>query len=255
MIGVIARRVALILAGLIFIVSVSQVEEDRLYASCKAGSTPPTQTVPVEAQEHDPAFFAQQTLSPEYARMERLGFTHLVGMYNVVSTDRCDRGTPATVELRSFKIIETDAKTGKTEVVQTIAFDDAAWANPHGLEYTLFYRKPWFTSGVPAHQPIVVAREGGVYWINAQFVPKAIIHGWTKPRVEAKRNRRYAIEVEVRVSQGARLQLGMDYWRGSAVNYNGWSEGCRTSNNCQAWLSDWLGDTAGQFITWRVPVW
>lgn len=254
MFGIIARRVALILAGLVFVGVVTQVERDRLYTTCLTGSNPYTETIPIEVGSHDPAFFATQNVSPEYEWMRSLGFTHVVGMFNVVTAESCDRGERATVELRSFSIIEEDEETGETLPVATVTFGESEMHAGTQLEHRLFYREPWFTSGVPAEQPIIAAVEDSVYWLNARFVPKAIIHGWTTPRVATKPGKRYLVSVEARITGAARLQLGMDYWRGEAAAYNGWSAGCETSHNCQAWLSDWHGDTQGEFVTWQAPV-
>lgn len=257
MFGIIARRVALIIAGLVFVGTVTQVDRDRLYTTCPAGSERYAETIPIEAGSDDPAFFAVETIEPSYAvpgRMQWLGFTHVVGMFNVVTSEACDRGEPATIELRSLALIEEDIRTGDTRAVATVTFAGDTLNGETRLEHRLFYRKPWFTSGVPAAQPVIAAIEDGVYWLNARFVPKAIIHGWTTPRVPTEPGKRYLVEAEVRVTGAARIQLGMDYWRGAQAEYNGWSAGCETSNNCQAWLSDWLGDTGGEFVTWRAPV-
>lgn len=250
-------RIILMFLGLMFVGSVSMVDSDTLYVSCSVGSERDTAVSPIERDGSDSAFFAEQTIASEYnpvTRVTDLGFTHLVGMWNITTVRPCDRGAEATVEFRAFKILEQDLATGETSMKQTVTFDDAQWDEGVTFDYLTYHRSPWFTGGGPAVQPIVAALGDGIYSLNARFIPKGIIHGWTTPRVEAVAGKSYLIEAEVRVSGDARLQLGMDYWRGVDSNYNGWSEGCITSNNCQVWLSDWLGDTGGEFVTWRVPV-
>lgn len=242
------------LVALLFLGSVSSVDPDPLYVSCPAGARDLETALPIEHRGSDPAFFAEEVIESEYQdpeRMAELGFTHLVGMWNVVTALPCDRGREASVEFRQFRIIERDGESER--VVQEISFADERFGNPEAFDYTLYYRNLWFTGGVPTREPIVAALEDGTYRLNARFLPKTILHGWTEPRVEAVAGKRYFVETEVRVTGDARLQLGMDFWRGAESQYNGWSEDCLLSNNCQAWLSDWLGDTGGEFVTWRVP--
>lgn len=242
---------------LLFLGSVSSVDQDPLYRSCPLGVRHVEATLPIENAGNDPAFFAKEVIEPMYqepGRMQSLGFTHLVGMWNMVTVLACDRGREAGVEFRALRIIERDRESGSERVAQAIVFDEQSWGQVAGVDYTLYHREPWFTSGMPEREPIVAAVEDGVYRLSSHFIPRAIIHGWTEPRLPVVPGKQYLLEAEVRVTGDARLQLGMDYWRGSASQYNGWSKECLLSNNCQAWLSDWLGDTGGAFITWKVPV-
>lgn len=227
-----------------------------LYAACPSPVPTANPTIPQGVAVDDPAFFASETIAPEYQpaqKMADLGFDYLVPMLNAVTVYPCDRGKAATVELKSLRVIRKDPNTGYETVEQLVTFGNG-WQRPNSLVYKTFYREPgWFTSGEPATQPILAAIAKQTYTVNLRNVPKGIYHAWGDPRVPAVPGHPYFVEVVVRVTGDARLQLGMDYWRGSLSDYNGWTPGCSGSNNCQAELSNWLGDTHGKFVTWRAP--
>lgn len=242
--------------ALLFLGSVSTTESNPLYRSCAVQESEAMPLVPEESVSNDPAFFASQTFSSEYVDttyFPAYGFTHLVAMWNIVTARACDRGQISTVEFQSIRILAEDTTTKVLSVEQEVVFGNQE-NHERGVAEAIYKRTPWFTSGLANPQPKVTLVRDGTYWIDTQAIPKAIVHGWTTPRVEAKVGKQYFVEAVVRVTGDARLQLGMDYWKGEMSEYNGWSEGCTWSNNCQAWLSDWLGDTNGHFITWRVPV-
>ena len=37
------------------------------------------------------------------------------------------------------------------------------------------------------------------------------------------------------------------------TDYAGWDGTCAASDNCEAWVSDWYGNTYGEFRTFRAP--
>lgn len=88
--------------------------------------------------------------------------------------------------------------------------------------------------------------------IDVSQTPDKIIHWWT-PRQIAKQNTSYSVEVKIKVEGSTAVQFGLDYWRDFIVSGNGWDANCITSNNCEAWISNWIGDTKGQFITITLP--
>ena len=246
---------------MMFIVSIlalfpHPVWAQSLYQVCPAPVPTANPTIPQGVATGDTAFFASETIAPEYQPPQLMadnGFNYLVGMMNITTVYPCDRGKAATVELKSLRVIRKDPNTGYETVEQLVTFGNG-WNLPNGLVYKTFYRQPiWFTSGEPATQPTLASIAKQTYTINVKSIPQGIYHAWTNPRVPAIPGHPYFVEVVVRVTGDARLQLGMDYWRGSVSDYNGWTPGCTGSNNCQAWLSNWLGDTRGKFVTWRAP--
>jgi hypothetical protein len=227
-----------------------------LFAPCMNPVPTASPTVPQGVAADDGAFFPTEIIAPEYQPPQWMadnGFTSLVGMVNAVTVYPCDRGNLATVEFKSIKVIRKDPRTGYEEVAQHVTFG-RGWNLPHGLVGKTFARTPyWFTSGEPLTQPALTSIANQTYAIDLRPIPLGIFHLWTNPRVAAVPGHPYFVEVVVRVTGDARVQLGMDYWKGSVSDYTGWSPGCTASNNCQAWLGSWQGDTKGKYITLRSP--
>lgn len=223
---------------------------ESLYTNCPAGFANLETSIPIENAGTDPAFYATEKISDEYVmpeRMAELGFDHLLGMVNIVTAYPCDRGRQATVELRALRINHLDVSTGEFITDKEIRFDTMTKSTGDSMVTQTFRRTPWFTSGTPWLRHAVSDVHDGALRFDAHGVPEGIIHGWTTTRFAAEPGIHYFLEAEVRVTGDARLQLGMDYWKGESSPYNGWSEGCVKSNNCEAWLSDWIGDTGGEF--------
>ena len=226
-----------------------------LYEACKAPIPKANPTVPQGVAADDGAFFPQETISAEYRppqKMATLGFDHLLGMLSAATVYPCDRNKTALIEFQWIKLIRKDPLSGYETVEQIVSFG-SAYGLPNGMEWKTFNRTPkWYISGEPAIQPSVASIVNQVYTIDLKAIPKGIFHAWSNPRLPAVPGHGYFVEVMARITGDARLQLGMDYWKGS-LDYNGWSEGCLTTNNCQAWLSSWYGDTKGRFVTLRAP--
>lgn len=195
------------------------------------------------------AMFPQEIIQREYQSAQQMadnGFDHLVGMINVATIYPCSRGKTASVEIQEFSIVRWDKENQKLVTEATARYDGGK--STYALTGGQWKRQPeWFISGQPLLAPQVAHPTDGVLSIDLALVPENIFHAWTEPRLKAVPGARYGIIAIVRVTGDARLQLGMDYWKGSSSNDNGWSEGCRSSNNCEAWLSDWVGDTKGKF--------
>ncbi len=211
----------------------------------------PDRLIP-QAGERGTAMWPNEVIKQEYQSpqfMATKGFDHVVGMLNAVTVYACERNRPATIEIQKMEIIRFKPEGG-FDTETSFRFDGASSLKLEGAQ---FKRNPeWFISGKPAFQKPVVRLTGGVLSINLKPIPESIVHMWTEPRVKAVPGARYGILAVVKVEGDARLQFGMDYWRGN-MDYNGWSQGCATSNNCEAWLSDWIGDTKGQYQTVLVP--
>lgn len=218
--------------------------------------TIPGPTFPQGIAGDDPAFFPYGMLSPQYQppqRMADLGFTHAVPMLNATMVYPRDDGYTALIELRAIRLICQDPKT----LVETLRVEvrvGAGQAGQQGLKWETYNRGPrWFTSGVASTKvnPSWSAIAGVV---NLRANPTGIYHAWLDPRIEAPRGHPCVVEVDARITGDARLQVGLDYWKGPWSDYNHYSDGCITSNNCQAYLGLWHGDTGGVFRTIRAPV-
>ncbi len=200
----------------------------------------------------DGAIWNQET---SIAEADTRDYGAMVAWINAATALPClTDSSGARIEIRSLRIIER-AADGQESVIRSISFPGNADI-PADFRGALFPRLPvWFgeTKGVPDTNDISNVGENG-FVIDLSRASQQIYHAWTDPRTSIVSGARYFIEAEVRISGAARLQFGVDYWRDLSVDYNGtYDKTCRASNNCEVWISDWFGDTSGQFVTIRVP--
>ena len=114
-------------------------------------------------------------------------------------------------------------------------------------------KEAWFGPGKGSNDFHIDQINGGSFAVDLTQASRRIYHAWTDPRTEAKPGAQYFVEVVAKISGSARLQLGVDYWRDMTADYNGYDVTCHASNNCEVWVSDWYGDTKGEFVTLRAP--
>lgn len=179
-------------------------------------------------------------------------FSSVVGWINVVSALPCMPGkVPAVIEIRSMKLIERD-KSGSETVIKDIQFVSEMEA-AKAVESGLFPRVPtWFGETEGSTDMAIDMIQDGAWRIDPGQASLRVYHAWTAPRSAARPGAHYFVEVETKIHGAARLELGIDYWRDAAAPYNGYDKSCQ-KNNCEAWVSDWYGDTKGQFVTIRAP--
>ncbi len=177
------------------------------------------------------------------------GYHAAVAWINVATVFPCrEINDPALVEIRSVRILEQGID-GERVIFEKV-FDQEERLNWDGA---LFQRQPyWFGPGEGKIGSVGIFTTSGLV-VNARQIPQNIYHGWTDPRVVINREARQFVEMEVRITGSARLQMGMDYWKDIQSDYNGYDPNCQASNNCEAWIGDWQGDTKGEFVTIRSP--
>jgi hypothetical protein len=100
----------------------------------------------------------------------------------------------------------------------------------------LYRRYPWF--GTDAHDPIPLTyfRDNGPGVLRVGLGPDRVWHFWTaSPRQELSHGHLQgcSVSVRARISKGALLQVGFDYWRDATVS-NG-----SGGNNHEAGASNW----------------
>lgn len=100
----------------------------------------------------------------------------------------------------------------------------------------LYRRVPWF--GTDAHTPLPLAYSDGkrVGALRVGERPDRVWHFWAaSPRrtIPPGHLEGCTVRVRARISHGALLQVGMDYWRNAAVSYGA------GGNNHEAGASDW----------------
>lgn len=124
-------------------------------------------------------------------------------------------------------------------------------------EAGLYVRYPkWFDpAALDFHAPAFnMSAQGGILSIDASQTPDNIVHWWS-PRQLANADAKYSVEIRLKVEGQCSVQLGADYWRNMTVApIPNPGSTCQTANNCEAWISDWIGDTKGAFVTVTAPI-
>jgi hypothetical protein len=98
----------------------------------------------------------------------------------------------------------------------------------------LYRRNPWF--GTDAHDPIPLAYSRDTVILRVGTRPDRVWHFWAaSPRtaLPAGNLEGCTVKVRAKISRGALLQVGMDYWRNPTVGYG------RGGNNHEAGASNW----------------
>ncbi len=100
----------------------------------------------------------------------------------------------------------------------------------------LYRRQPWF--GTDAHDPMPVAYDPAdqAVVLRVGERPDRVWHFWSpSPRAALPPGKREGctVRARVRISSGALLQMGMDYWRSPTVPFGS------GGNNHEAGASDW----------------
>jgi len=105
----------------------------------------------------------------------------------------------------------------------------------------LYRRTPWF--GTDTHDPMPVAYSShhDVVILHVAERPDRVWHFWAaSPRaaIPPGHIEGCSVKVRARVSSGALLQVGMDYWRNATIGYG------PGGNNHEAGASDWYFPSA-----------
>jgi hypothetical protein len=100
----------------------------------------------------------------------------------------------------------------------------------------LYRRLPWF--GTDAHDPMPLAYDPETHSVvlHVGKRPDRVWHFWSpSPRAALPPGKLEGctVRARIRISPGARLQMGMDYWRSPTVSYGA------GGNNHEAGASDW----------------
>jgi hypothetical protein len=103
------------------------------------------------------------------------------------------------------------------------------------LRGALYRRNPWF--GTDEHEPMPIAYDGVNHSVVLRVGQRTdrVWHFWSaspRPTLPPGRLEGCAVKALVRISTGALLQMGMDYWRNPTVPY-------APGNNHEAGASNW----------------
>lgn len=119
-------------------------------------------------------------------------------------------------------------------------------------EAGLYVRYPkWFdpASGDYHAQAFNMYAQNSFLFIDVSQTPDAIVHWWMRERQLTRVGAKYSAEIRLKVEGQCSVQLGADYWKDLYVPVIPGGD-----NNREAWISDWIGDTNGAFVTVTAPL-
>jgi hypothetical protein len=100
----------------------------------------------------------------------------------------------------------------------------------------LYRRRPWFGSDRHEPMPMVLDASSHAVVLRVGQRPDVVWHFWppsARPALPAGRLQGCTVKARVKISPGALLQMGMDYWRNPTVGYGA------GGNNHEAGASNW----------------
>ena len=178
------------------------------------------------------------------------GYTTLVGWINAATAVPCsdESAVIPRVEIRTFRIIERHADGSERSVAEIDPREHDRFVG------RLFPRVPeWFGETEGKSEIVLAKNQADRLALDIGRAPLRVYHAWTEPRIMIDPDNQYFIEIEANITETARLQVGIDYWRDMQSDYAGWDATCSASTNCEGWVSDWYGNTYGEFQTFRAP--
>lgn len=183
------------------------------------------------------------------------GYTAVIAWANAMTLASDQSNTElASVEIEYLDLLEEDTATGEVKAVIGAKEGYDIARSPIGTgEGALFARTPRCSPGASSEVIAHSAVLNGVLKIELQATPNQYAHWWGN-KVDLEPGRRYLVEAKFKVTGKAAIQFGVDWWRTKSSLYTIYDETCVKSNNCEAWVSNWFGDTGGVFVTRRVPV-
>jgi len=212
---------------------------------------------PTALQKLKAPFGAQHRKEIVWRKETPENFEAVLALMQGVSVTPCDFSNTqeAKIAVRAIRLIERNPETETEQIVSEVT--DFTSNKETRFVGKLFERIPqWYPpNGATTDQPKeMLTRDDGTLVIDLAKAPRNIYHGWTEPQAQALPGRQYLVEMEVKITGQARLQMGIDYWRTIGATDNGWDGACQKSNNCEGYLSDWFGPTTGNdWQTIRAP--
>lgn len=120
---------------------------------------------------------------------------------------------------------------GRDVVLNVVLNDDGAQ-----VQGGLFQRQPWFATDAREPMPLAHEPNNRAVVLRVGTRPERVWHFWSpSPRASLPPGKLEGctVRARVRISAGALLQMGMDYWRSPTIPYGA------GGNNREAGASDW----------------
>jgi hypothetical protein len=195
---------------------------------CGGGSPETSSTAQFAPTEspHKSAYFRYST-APS-------GFSAVVGWMQAI--DIKGAGVPNKVEVDWMKLHAV------ANGVDTVIYEENFDAHTAEMDsYGLYNRNPWFEGDKLAGMPFSV--QDSMLVLEPSTVPNRVFHWWDTTRSLVPSNYdRIWFEARVRISGGAGVQTGIDYWKDLTAPYAGLDV-----NNTEAGVSDWFGNSTSDW--------
>lgn len=208
-----------------------------LSADPAAAVTPAAPFAPVEAAS--PLEYYRHPTPPS-------GFMAATGWMQAI--DIQGQGTPSTVEVDWMRLHATANNTDMILLGDT--FDSR---NPLMEWYGLYNRNPWYAGDWLGSMPFSVQNSALI--LEPSLYPDRIFHWWnTSPTQNITRalipagTTQVWFEARVRITGGAGVQVGIDYWKDLTAPYAGLNV-----NNTEAGASDWYGNSSADWQLIKFP--
>lgn len=157
----------------------------------------------------------------------------------------------ASVTVDYWKVIENLADGTTRTIKEDYNYTNKSFSTG---EAGLYIRTPsWFPPGDVHTEATNMHADSGSLYLDISQTPNNIVHWWT-PRLYFTIGATYSAEIRFKVEGKTAVQFGSDWWKDTIVSPPTEQEiDCSKKNNCEAWVSDWYGDTGGQYVTVTVP--
>ncbi|MHB8580685.1 MAG: hypothetical protein ACYDA4_12640 [Ignavibacteriaceae bacterium] len=158
------------------------------------------------------------------------GFTAAVGWMQGIDID--GKGTPSKVEV-DWMVLHAVVNNKDTILYE----DNFNYDTPAMHWYGLYSRNPWFAGDRLADMPYTI--ENGSLIIKPNTKSNYVFHWWNTSRsLVPSGTARVWFEARVRITGGAGVQAGIDYWKDLTAEPAGYNV-----NNTEAGVSDWFGNS------------
>lgn len=148
----------------------------------------------------------------------------------------------AIADTRAAGFEKAQAEVAETQLSCRVDGKDIMLNDDRGdVRGGLYRRRPWFGTDVHTPIPLAYSDDHSVVILRVGQHPERVWHFWAASgRVAIPHGHLEGCRVKVRarISSGALLQVGMDYWRNATVGYGA------GGNNLEAGASDWYFPSA-----------
>jgi hypothetical protein len=224
------KRRCTLLIQLERIIALLSVSVCLLLQGC--GSSSDSVTTPFAPTEspHKSAYLRYSTQPP--------GFNAVVGWMQAI--DIKGTGISSKVEVDWLRVHAT------VNSMDTILLEETFDIHTSAMDsFGLYNRNPWFDGDKLALMPFTI--QSSTLTLNPSLNSNRVFHWWNTSRsLIPSGTSRIWLEARVRITGGAGVQAGIDYWKDLTISYAGIDV-----NNTEAGASDWFGNstTEWQIIT------